>query len=360
MNAENLAKLLGQRFLELGSYDLTGERSGTGLSGAAAASNSSTQEYFGDFDVGVAGLAVQAVGYTKGAEHESVVVYVTKGSQKALKSISRTMQDIDVRVSNLGKLRASPAHGMSLRGNSYFFERGSRVACGSSCAPSRENYAGTVGAFAKRGDDFFALSNNHVFAACNHTPLGMPILAPAANDAQPHSPAPSELCVFEGMSELRSGVPGLVPPLSLDAAYARVLHPERISSWQGDAASGFDTPATVAEPRAGLRVKKFGRTTGLTYGTVETFVPTPWVLPYTSTKFKAHVWFQNTWTIRGDDDEPFALPGDSGSLVVSEDGKTALGLIYAVNTGGGYAIFCELAPVLANFGNMELLSNHGI
>jgi hypothetical protein len=139
-----------------------------------------------------------------------------------------------------------------------------------------------------------------------------------------------------------------------------VRYPERITSWQGDAANGFDTPATVAEPRAGLRVKKFGRTTGLTHGTVDAFVPIPWVLPYSSPKFKAHVWFENTWTIRGDDGEPFAMPGDSGSLVVSEVGTTALGLIFAVNTNGGYAIFCELAPVLANFGNMELLSNHGI
>ncbi len=69
---------------------------------------------------------------------------------------------------------------------------------------------------------------------------------------------------------------------------------------------------------------------------------------------------ENTWTIRGDDGEPFALPGDSGSLVVSEDGSSAIGLIFAVNNAGGYAIFCELAPVLSAFGNMALLTNHGI
>lgn len=359
MNAENLAKSLGKKFLEMGSYTLQGGRFGAEVSGASASSLNIKNEY-AEFDLGLAGLAVQSVGYTKGAEEESVVVYVTKGSQKALKAISRPMQGIDVVVKNVGKLKASPAPASSVMGNSYFFERNGRVACGSSCAPSGEKYSGTVGAFAKIEEDYFALSNNHVFAACNHTPVGMPILAPSASDGQPKRPAPSELCIYEGMAELRSGVPGPVPPLTMDAAFARVRNPHNISSWQGDLTTGFDTPALVLSPSAGLRVKKFGRTTGLTLGTIEAFMPTPWVLPYVSSKFKADAWFENTWTIRGDDGEPFALPGDSGSLVVSEDGSAALGLIFAVNTAGGYAIFCELAPILSAFGNMELLTNHGI
>jgi hypothetical protein len=133
-----------------------------------------------------------------------------------------------------------------------------------------------------------------------------------------------------------------------------------ISSWQGDDVDGFDTPGTVAAPRSGMRVKKFGRTTGFTTGTIEAFVPTPWVLPYKSRRFNAEVWFQDTWTIRTDDGSAFALPGDSGSLVVTEDGTSAVGLIFAVNNRGGYAIFCELSRVLAAFGNLQLLSNHGI
>ena len=35
---------------------------------------------------------------------------------------------------------------MASSGVSHLFERNTRIACGSSCAPSNENYAGTLGA----------------------------------------------------------------------------------------------------------------------------------------------------------------------------------------------------------------------
>jgi hypothetical protein len=148
--------------------------------------------------------------------------------------------------------------------------------------------------------------------------------------------------------------------MTMDAAYAEVADGTAISSWQGDDIDGFDTPANVAAPLSGTKVKKFGRTTGLTTGTIEAFVPTPWVLPYKSRRFNAEVWFQDSWTIRTDNGSPFALPGDSGSLVVTEDGGAAVGLIFAVNNRGGYAFFCGLSQILSAFGQLRLLSNHGI
>jgi hypothetical protein len=107
-------------------------------------------------------------------------------------------------------------------------------------------------------------------------------------------------------------------------------------------------------------VKKVGRTTGLTTGTIEAFQPAPWVLPYRSPKFTATVWFTDTWTVRSNDVDPFALAGDSGSLIVTEDGMAAVGLLFAVNTPGARGIIMALEEVLAAFGSLQLLSGHGL
>jgi hypothetical protein len=148
--------------------------------------------------------------------------------------------------------------------------------------------------------------------------------------------------------------------MKLDAAIAEVPDAALVSSWQGDDLAGYDTPAKSAALRSGMRVKKFGRTTGLTTGTVEAFVPTPWMLPYKSGKFSATVWFTDTWTVLGDNSDEFALPGDSGSIVVTEDNSAVVGLLFAVNTRGQYGIIMPIGPVLAAVGGATLVSGHGI
>ena len=205
-----------------------------------------------------------------------------------------------------------------------------------------------------------ALSNNHVFAACNHTPVGMPILAPSTMDARPGRRAPTEICRHERIVELQSGDPALVPVMRLDVAVAEVPDQNIVSSWQGNGTRGFDTPATTSSPVSDMKVKKFGRTTGLTSGIVEAFVPTPWILPYRSGKFSATVWFVDTWTVISDGSDPFALPGDSGSLVIKEDGSAAVGLLFAVNNKGQYGIIMPIDQVLSAFGSATLISGHGV
>ncbi len=86
----------------------------------------------------------------------------------------------------------------------------------------------------------------------------------------------------------------------------------------------------------------------------------PWILPYKTGKFSATVWFTDTWTVRADGADPFALPGDSGSLVVSEDGTSVVGLLFAVNNRGQYGIIMPIDQVLAAFGGATLVSGHGI
>lgn len=359
MKAEELAKLLSARFFENGNYDVIGAVPDASkiLTFAAAATTSEFEEGF-QSEEGFAGLAVQSVGYTAGAKSEEVIIYVTKGSKKALREIPAKVEGVPVRANVMGRTKAGPMTAASSSLTSHFFQRKGRVACGSSCAPSNQNYAGTFGALASDGNKILALSNNHVFGACNHTPIGMPIVAPSPMDKRPGRPAQREICQHDRISELRSGIPPLVAPMNIDAAVAQVTDPAVVSSWQGDR-TGYDTPGRVITPSSGMRVKKFGRTTGLTTGIVEAYVVTPWELPYKTKKFSAHVWFQDTWTILSDTADPFALPGDSGSLVVTEDGRSAIGLIFAVSSRQ-YAIFCSLNSVLSAFGNLNLVSNHGL
>ena len=55
-----------------------------------------------------------------------------------------------------------------------------------------------------------------------------------------------------------------------------------------------------------------------------------------SAKFTATVLcvLTDTWTVRSNNTDPFGLPGDSGSLIVREDGSRATVLLFAVNNRG--------------------------
>jgi hypothetical protein len=362
MTPEELARSLAAKFLENGNYEALGTplSHATAQSYAQAAAIDGVEELFVTED-GFSGLAVHSVGYTTGREDQSVIIYVSRGSKKGLESVATEIEGISVKAKLLGRLKAGPAPAMGIQGGGNLFERNGRIACGSSCAPSNEKYAGTFGALIKQGATMLALSNNHVFAACNHTPVGMPILSPSTMDARAGRRAPTEICQHNQIVELRSGDPALVTPMTLDAAVAIVANEAVVTSWQGDDTNGYDTPTAAEAPTSAMKVKKFGRTTGLTAGVVEALVPTPWILPYKTSKFTAAVWFTDTWTIRTSDAaEPFALPGDSGSLVVKEDGSAAVGLLFAVNSGGQYGIVVPIEQVLAAFGNATFVSGHGI
>lgn len=263
-------------------------------------------------------------------------------------------------MTNLGKLLIRPEAASSVSNHGHVFERTGRIACGSSCAPAGENYSGTFGALVESNSNIFALSNNHVFAACNHIPVGQPIMSPSNMDARPGVLPPRQICQHSRIVELRSGTPALVPLVRADAAIASVPDDSVVTSWQGDATNGYDTPVRTVQPTSGLRVKKFGRTTGLSIGVVEALIPTPMPLPYKLKYFSAKVWFTDIWTVRvADDDEHFALPGDSGSLVVTEDGESAVGLLFAASARGDYGFIAPIDTVLSEL-DLDLLGNHAV
>ena len=225
-----------------------------------------------------------------------------------------------------------------------------------------QRYSGTLGALMRDEENghLYALSNNHVFGDCNHMPIGMPIMSPSNKDAGPQLPAPREIARFLRMHELRSGNPFLVRAVNVDAALGEVTDEDVVSSWQGNEHDGYDTPTTIVEPYPGMRVKKFGRTTGLTKGTIRTFVRDPMAVPYQSTHFWATVWFRHVWAVAADEGEMFAAAGDSGSLVVTEDGAAAVGLIFAASPNGVFGWISPLTDVVAKLKGIALVGNHGV
>lgn len=118
-------------------------------------------------------------------------------------------------------------------------------------------------------------------------------------------------------------------------------------------------PNDIVTPEPGMKVKKWGRTTGLTRGIIESR-QLRMSLPYHSSNFKALCWFTDVWFIESTPKSSFALGGDSGSLVVTDDGAKAVGVIFAATTDGSYGIMIPIKDAMALFGGFSLISNHGI
>lgn len=361
--AEDIATLLAFEFLRMGRYsDSSGPVEVPDLRARAA---SAADEDIGEFASKMdefSGLQVQSVGFEEGPDEPKVHIYLTRGSVKAMKSLPEVIEKVQVRTHKMGPISVRPDAAGTHTNRGNVFIRGSRVCCGTSCGPTSERGAGTFGAIVRIGNapELYLLSNNHVLAGCNHVPKDQPVLAPSNMDGRPDAPAPHEVGRHYAIGALRSGDPQFVEPCDADVALASASNPDGISSWQGDAHDGYDTPATFGAPTSLLRVKKFGRTTGLTFGEIEARVNTPMPVTYQSKHFKGIVWFRDVWTVRARGSQYFALPGDSGSLVVSEDESTALGLVFAANRSGEYAWMVSMPITSSTLGGLQLVSGHGI
>jgi len=367
-SAEQVAEILASEFLRLGYFSASTGPTGTAAShGLSAASANSTDKL--DYDPlrsvseEFTGLQVQSVGFEQGTEQPAVHLYLTRGSARMMKSVPGEILGVPLRTHKMGPVSVRPEMAAASTNRGHVYEHNGRICCGSSCAPTSENCAGTLGALVHRliGDDYlYLLSNNHVLAGCNHVPHSQPILAPSNMDGRPDIRAPEEVGRHQMISPLASGDPDFVTPCEVDLALARATNPSGISSWQGDDLQGYDTPVIVKEPESMMPVKKFGRTTNITFGEVESRITARTPIPYTSKHFKGVVWFQNVWTVRSASNDPFALGGDSGSLVVTADGSQAVGVLFAASQTGEYGWIVPMPAVVAAFGGLELVGGHGV
>jgi hypothetical protein len=365
--ARDAAHLLAKRFMVAGKMAVVPRSIGTPDEGIQLAAKMKKDGAWEETQV-FANIGVQAVGYTDGIESESgektppeVVVYAAKTTVKEIKDLADSVvAGVRVRIQKIGLVTVHPddVDGVETEPHVYVLDNG-RVACGGSCVTAT-GYAGTIGALVRKegSDSIFLLSCNHVIAACNQIDPGMPIMAPAPDDARPHSELPRSIARLHEAVLLQTGSLGLAGSGEEDLALGLVIDPDLVSSWQGDSTDGFDTPTEIADAKPGMRVKKFGRTTGLTHGVVDALVPEPYPVHCQSKKFKGEVWFRNIVYVDGKG-EPFALPGDSGSLVVTEDGTKAVGLLFSSNGNGEFGQLIPMRHAASKLG-VSLISGHGI
>lgn len=190
--------------------------------------------------------------------------------------------------------------------------------------------AGTIGARVKDGaNNVYALSNNHVYAAVNTASIGDNVLQPGAYDGgiNPddaigtlHTYQPIVMCDWFWLWYT------CPTTNTIDAAIARSSTALLGNStpMSSDPAACYIPSTETAEPYVGQTVKKFGRTTGLTAGTVDTINLTVDVCYDDACNDIARFGDQISITPGG-----FSAGGDSGSLIVTQEGNQPVGLLFA-------------------------------
>lgn len=194
----------------------------------------------------------------------------------------------------------------------------------------RDGAAGTCGAFVEVEHKDAVLSNCHVLALSGRvrTDEDNPVFHPAVGDVvrRNNRMRIGELKYF---SEFSRGT-----ATDSDAAVA-TLFPDvqhegnHIPSWSGHPRAGsiLRTPINPMSLAGSVRVQKIGRTTGLTTGYLSAIAldDVPVDIPGLGVVF-----FNDVIEIRSiSDDQPFSKPGDSGSVVFSENDLEPFGIHFA-------------------------------
>jgi len=209
------------------------------------------------------------------------------------------------------------------------------VPIGVSTGNREECSAGTIGARVKRGNNLYALSNNHVYALENDASSGSEVLQPGLYDTK---------CVYREANVI-GALDDFVPvdfasDNVVDAAIASVTA-EMVGS--ATPADGYGTPKNeTVTPRAGQKVQKYGRSSSLTKGTILA------VHARISVIYGSRVAvFTDQIMVSGK--AGFIKPGDSGSLLVTYPGRNPVGLLFAGNSSGSYAWANPIDEVLDAF-----------
>ena len=180
--------------------------------------------------------------------------------------------------------------------------------------------AGTLGCRVSQGCHLFALSNNHVLANNNEADIGDPIIQPGTFDG---GSAPADtIGVLYDYVPLSFTTSCTVNTCNrIDAAIAEVTGTYVINATTSE---GYGTPRDeTIEPYVGMKVMKYGRTTGLSYGYIDSVSATVDV-NYGTTSNTNYARFIYQIVIKPADDasySDFSAGGDSGSLIVAADGN---------------------------------------
>ena len=290
------------------------------------------------------GVVGVGVGLTAGGE--AAVVILTEGP--GVGGLPRRLDGVSVVIKVTGAFNAinrpvdgNHDHGDDTSTNNDPTSRFVRpVPLGVSTGNGTSCSAGTIGFRVTDGNDVYAMSNNHVYALSNTAADDSPIVQPGLYDSN---------CAFEEANEigtLHSFVQIDFTSCSdggvnyVDAAIALSS-----TSDLGNATPGGEyTPSSIlVDANPNMKVKKYGRTTGLTKGTV-TAIHLRVNIGYSA----GTACFHNQILVekRGKGG-PFIKSGDSGSgLVTDNNSADPVGLLYAGTASGKTAIANRIQDVL--------------
>jgi len=200
--------------------------------------------------------------------------------------------------------------------------------------------AGTIGCRVKKNNNVYALSNNHVYADENRADIGDNVLQPGPYDGG-IDPTDTIGTLADYRPILFCNPYPSCPNNTIDAAIALSSEADLGTSTIHNC---YGTPKTVTvSPQLRAKVKKCGRTTGLTTGRISGINATVNV-GYDSGIAR----FVNQIVISPGN---FSAGGDSGSLIVVNGGandRKPVGLLYAGSSS--YTIANPIGPVLSAFG----------
>ena len=199
--------------------------------------------------------------------------------------------------------------------------------------------AGTLGCLVRRSGITYILSNNHVMANENNASIGDNILQPGPFDGgQDPADRIADLSAFQSIV-FSTGANNVI-----DAAIADVVNDADVTGATHPNAGSYGSPkSATVNASVGMRVQKYGRTTGHTQGRVQAINATVNIGYDSGTaRFIGQI-------IIGPGG--FSAGGDSGSLIVGRGGsvdRNPVGLLFAGSSS--ITIANPINSVLSNFG----------
>lgn len=281
----------------------------------------------------VEGVVGTAVGL--GSKGQAEVQLFTKTA--GVRGLPAILDGVPVSVVVTGEIRAQPALADAPAVTVAAVNRKARFArpvpIGVSTGNQGECSAGTIGARVRSGTTTYALSNNHVYALENTAPLGSNVLQPGRYDL---NCASGSNALLGKLSKFVRIAFSTTANNKVDAAIAAATTGNLGKSTPSD---GYGTPSssTVAAS-LNQAVRKYGRTTGLTSGSVVGLNATVKVgYSHGTARFVGQI------VIRGNGQ--FSRSGDSGSLIVDGQ-RRAVGLLFA-GSSNGYTFANKIGDVLS-------------
>jgi hypothetical protein len=300
--------------------------------GAAVAASSAEEPYDPANVVGV-GIGEQTVkGHPTGRLAVKVLVKEKKPERHVASEalVPQTLGGVATDVEESGEIYAD-----------MFTARRRPAPCGVSIGNCNRIMAGTLGCLVTRSNQLFILSNNHVIALVNTSPLNAGIPQPGRLDGG--------VCPQDIIARLTQFIPinfaaGAIN--LVDAAIARTspgLVDRRILR-----PGGLLQPIVLPEvaPAFNMSVQKSGRTTQFRRGFID-LINTTVDVNYAPLGGVAR--FVRQFRVRGVAGI-FSDRGDSGSLVTTFPGNQPVGLLFAGNAANNTTFCNPIAAVRAAFG----------